>query len=191
PEERCRNCSSRHHGGDGEGAIRRLLHMRDDHVRDRPVRADAHGARLHRPLALRRDLARLSSFDAADVRVAVDLAAECADRLREAGEILERMKLRLLRESQRGSRLPLRDGDPIDQLHVGETGVLRREILLFEHCSSILVTEEEVAIDALEVAVDLLEANDLLDAIDGGEMALDGLTGTHIAVYRGERGDAL
>ena len=60
---------------------------------------------------------------------------------------------------------------------------MRGRHLFVEHAFSIVTAEEEIAVDAHEVAVDPFFAYDLLDAVDRRAVALDDATRTLVAVH--------
>src|SRR5437762_10325774 len=60
-----------------------------------------------------------------------------------------------------------------------------------EHLLLVVRAKEEIAVDAPEVAVDPLEPNDLVDAIDGSHVALDDEPSVGFAVDRLEVVDAV
>jgi hypothetical protein len=111
------------------------------------------------------------------VRARKDAAAEALGRLRQAREVLQRMELRAARETQGFAEERVRGAR-----HVGEAGPMGRGELAVERGRRVALGEEQVAVDAREVAVDLLLARDRLDAVDGGAMALGGEADPALAV---------
>ena len=194
PVEARRHGAARHDGGDGEGAIGRLLGVRLHHVGDGSIRTHADRLRGYTLLILRLDFARMSRLGSGDrghVRAAVDLTAAGDDGAGEAVEIFENVKLPLIRPPQRGPRVVVGDRRAMDFGDVARARSMRGSELLVEHLLLVVRPKEEIAVDAPEVAVDPLEPNDLLDAIDGGHVALDDEPSVGFAVDRLEVVDAV
>ena len=116
------------------------------------------------------------------MRAAVDLAARGDDRVGESGEVLEDVKLTLIGPAERGPRVEVGDRGAVDLGDVGGAGAVCGVELLVEDLLLVVRAKEQVAVEAAEVAVDVLEPNDLLDAINGGHVALDDESGVGLAV---------
>ena len=82
------------------------------------------------------------------------------------------MELSLTRkaESRPGVEADVRRA--VDARHAAQPGAMRRRQLGVEHVDAIVAAEEEVAVDALEVTVDLFGTDDLLDLFDRRAVAL-------------------
>ena len=155
---------------DDERAIRRLLGVRLLHVGDRAVRANTDGVGGDRVPAARLHRAGFAAFDALRLRVAVDAPPACDDRVGEAREVLENVKLRLVRETQARTEIRSQRRDARASCSTsGEPGALRGARAPRRGSSALSpIAEKEVAVEALEVAVDLFVAHDRFDAVDGG-----------------------
>ena len=165
--------------------------MRLEHVGDRRVGADADGVCGDRVLALGLDLARRTTFNARDLRATVDASTAANDRVRQAGEILEQMELPLIRKAKTRAKVEFDVRHAIEPRHAGPPDAMRRRQLGVEHVDAIGAAEEEIAVDALEIAVDVFGADDLLDLFDGRAMALHDETRALVAVDVLEHVDAV
>ncbi len=112
------------------------------------------------------------------MRSAKDSPAAPFERTREAGEVLAGMKLALPRKSQALAGLESVEGSASGGGNVGEAGTPRRSELEVEEVRRCVASRDEVPVEPLEVAVDVLLAHDGLDAIDGGRVALGGAART-------------
>ena len=121
-----------------------------------------------------RDLAGLPPLDLLDVRVGEDPPAALLDRAGEPGQVLEEVELPLAREAERAPGVEPQDGGLGELLDARQAGAVRGLELVVEHLSVVVAAEEEVAVEAREVAVDLLVADDRLDAVDGRRVAVGG-----------------
>ena len=68
--------------------------------------------------------------------------------------------------------------------HLAQPGAVRRGELAIEQLFAVLRRAEQVAVDALEVAVDALARHDALDAVDRGGVAVRGEPRAALAVQR-------
>src|SRR5256885_817106 len=106
----------------------------------------------------------------------MDGAAALDDRAREGGEVFQRMHPALAGEAQARSAVEAVDWGARQPLDAGEADLMRGIALLIEQRRRIARREEEIAVDALEVAADRGLTLDRLDAIDRGGVARGGET---------------
>src|ERR1041385_814236 len=117
PEERWLCGAAGRGKPDGVSAIGRLFGVSLDVVRDRRIRADAHGLRFDGVPRLDLHRAFFSALDLGDVRAAEDVSAHQLDGSRKTGEILERVELSLLRKTQSGPSVESRARRALDETH--------------------------------------------------------------------------
>jgi hypothetical protein len=99
----------------------------------------------------------------------------CAlDRLREGREVLERVELPLFGKCRQGSGIERANGARSSMCHRAQARAVRRFELALERRALVAFGEEQVAVDAREVAVDALLPHDGLDAVDRRGMAVGG-----------------
>src|SRR5437016_2783950 len=111
-----------------------------------------------------------ASLDAIHVGPAEDLAALACDRARQSREVFERMELGLIAICDARPGVEEIEGDswqPFDR-HAGPPD---RGELVFQGLQLCSRRQEEIAVHALKVAIDLLGADDGLDAVDRGTVA--------------------
>src|SRR5919204_533112 len=84
------------------------------------------------------------------------------------------MKGRLPWKTQGRAAVPETERDAVDELRVGESGAMRCFELLLQIFALIVLAEEEVAFDALEVAVDVFHRCNTLHAVNGRHVTLSG-----------------
>ena len=182
PVEGVVHTALRDRGADHVGAVGRLLGVNAHPVVDGCRRVGRHDDRVgqHRRRAvvdLRPRGLLLVGIGALHVlhpAAGEDLAAALLKCLGQGADVLERLKPRLPRESQaRPGLVPAQD-DPLELLHVLKARADRRLQLPVEQVGRVGGDREEVAVDALEIAVDLLFGDDLLDPVDGRRVALVG-----------------
>jgi hypothetical protein len=104
----------------------------------------------------------------------VDASAARLDGARKTGEVAHGMELRLAGETKCEPRVERRPRHPPDQLHIVETRAMRRGEFLVEQLDLVAWRREQIAVEALERAVDLLVVHDRLDLIDGLRVAFRG-----------------
>ena len=105
---------------------------------------------------------RFAAFDLAGVRVAVDPPAALPDRLGQAGEVLQRVELRPAAGSRGTGRCRTTIGARSTQCASVQPDAMGGvEFLLQEVVPLPVGRDEQVAVHAVEVAVDLLGAGDL------------------------------
>src|SRR5690349_4257557 len=194
PVEPGRDRAARYDGSDDEGAIGCLLRVRLHHVADGGVGANAYRLRRNGVLILSLDFARMSRLgarDTRDVRPAIDLSAGADDRVGEPRQVLEDVELPLVGPLERGPGIEVGDRRALDHRDVVRAGPMRGDELLLELLLLLVRPEDEIAIESAEVAVDVLEPNDLLDPIDGSHVALDDEPSVDFAVDGLESVDAV
>src|SRR5688572_8513796 len=113
------------------------------------------------------------------------------DRVGEAAQVLEDVELALAGKAQRRTGLERRDRRAIHERYVGEPDSLRGFGFLHQLFGMSGFARQQVAVQPLEVAVDTLERDDLLDAIDRGAVTLDGEAGALRSVHLLEPVDAV
>ena len=91
------------------------------------------------------------------------------DRVGEPGQVLQNVKSSLLWKAKCRSALDARRTH--DALNVAKPGTMGRRELVVEQTRIVFTAEKEEAVQASEVAVDLLLAHDLLDPVYSGRMA--------------------
>src|ERR1051326_331732 len=102
------------------------------------------------------DPRRVSALDLVGARVGKDLPAVALDGLRQAAQILERMKLALVGESQRGAAFESGKGDAVHHLDVRQAGATGGRELALEIRTGLSGRGEEESIDSEEVTLDAL-----------------------------------
>src|SRR5919109_674507 len=105
------------------------------------------------------------------------------DRSRQARQVLQRVKRRLLRKLETHSAVPWNVGNARNLAGIAEPRPFRRLQLAVEEIRSISLPEQEVARHALEVAGNLLFVDDSFNAIDCGQVTRRRLAYTLLSVY--------
>ena len=113
----------------------------------------------------------LGSADDSGGMTGEDPATVARDRTGETGDVAERVQTCLAGEAETASGVEGGEGGPVDECHV-ETGAGGRVPLAYEISGVVPGGCEQIAIDAGEVAVDLLTPDDRLDLGDSLMMAL-------------------
>src|ERR1700712_4181419 len=101
----------------------------------------------------------------------MEAAAELLDRMRQAFEIFERMKARLVRKDQALAGVAARKRRGGDPAHRVEADPAAGFEFFLQKLGIVAFAEEQIAVAAGEIAVDRFEADDLFDAVDGGGLA--------------------
>ena len=122
----------------------------------------------------------MAALDARRVRERIDTAASALNHPRQTSEVFARMKLRLSWKSQARTGVEERKRRAIDLVDVPKAGASRGAQLAIELIGGFARFSEEIALDALEVAVDVMVRGDLFDAIDGRGVAV----GDHLRACR-------
>jgi hypothetical protein len=104
------------------------------------------------------------------------MAAFSHDRLRQSGEIAERMKLALIRKSQARAGIECGIGSVAQLFDSSESRAVRGVELAIKELLILVRRKKEKAIHPLEVTPDLLVADNLLDALNSGRVTLGGET---------------
>jgi hypothetical protein len=116
----------------------------------------------------------LAALNLVGVRARVDAAARARDGGGEAVKIFEDVELTLIGEAERRAEVVSVVRDALDVLDFGQAGAVRGAEFLAELLGGLARRDEEVAVEALEVAVNLLFVDDLLDEVNGRRVALGG-----------------
>jgi hypothetical protein len=101
----------------------------------------------------------------------IDFSTVTENRAGEAFQVLDRMKRRLSRKSQRDAGIPEIERRALHDLGVGESGAMRCFELTLEILPLAVPAEKEIAVDALEVAVDVFHRRDRFDPMDRSGVA--------------------
>jgi len=100
------------------------------------------------------------------VHARINLSAIAENRAREALQIFERMEGRLAREAQRDARIPEVERRTLDELGIAEPGAMGGFELALEILTFCISAKEQVAVHALEVAVDVFHRGDGFDPLN-------------------------
>ena len=170
--EHLRHRAARHARADHVGHVGRLLRVQRDTVVNWHIcRHDERVAGDDVPADVNER--RHAAFDVVGVAVAENAAAHAQDRLREPGEILQRVELTLPREMQARAAIPA-VRRALDEAHVFQAGAVRGVELALERLALVALSEEEIAVEPREVAVDVLAPHDFVDALDRRAVAVGG-----------------
>jgi len=172
PVESARNGIFRNARADDVRSIRGLLGVDDQPVIDGCICADDDVVGVdHVPFA-GRDPGGDAVHDFFGVDAGIDLSAVAENRAGQTLEVLERMKRRLPWKPQGDSRVPEIEWSALDDFGVREAGAVCRLELALELLSLGLAAEEQVAVHALEITIDVLHRSDRLDPVDGGHVTV-------------------
>ena len=108
-------------------------------------------------------------------------APEALDRRGDAVDIPHRMKLPLPREAQCGTEVIRLRGDVLRPAHL-HARPARRFHFAPGHIGRLPRRHDEIALYALEVAIDAFAADDLFDGVDRGRVAAGRELGAPVAV---------
>src|SRR4051812_43026687 len=97
------------------------------------------------------------------------IAQKCAH---ESLQVLEWVECCLARKAKRGSAIPEAEWNAIDELSIAQSGAMSRFQLFLQILARVLTAEEEIAFDALELAIDVFHRRDTFDAIDRRHVTL-------------------
>src|SRR4051812_7386497 len=93
------------------------------------------------------------------------------------------MERRLSGEAQRRPAVPEAEWDAVDDLGVVDSSAMGRLELALEILARLLAAEEQVALDALEVALDVFHRRNGFDAVNRRHVALGGDAGAFLAMH--------
>src|SRR6185369_8956014 len=170
PVERLFHRPGRYLGGDDIRHVGSLLGVDGESVVDWRVGSDDDCVGRN-PKAAGGDLRRVPAFDGVDVRIGEDAPSGARHRLGQPAEILHRVKLRLAWESYAGNAASPCRRHARQQLGREPGALCRRGLLLQQH-RVVAWREEQIAIDALELAVNPFPGHDRLDLIDRSAVTL-------------------
>src|SRR2546423_1166395 len=168
--------------GDDVSAICSLFTVDDEPVIHRRVGADNDVISADDVAVLRRYACWLAVLDFFGVHAGVDLSSIAKDRARETLQILERMERRLTRKEQRRSTVPETEWNAIDKLSVVYSGTVGRFELSFQIFVGLGTAQEQVSLDALELAIDVFHRGNALDAVNRRHVTLSGNARAFLAV---------
>ncbi len=131
---------------------------------------------------LRLDLRPAPAIDLRGVSPRVDRPTPPGEGFRKAGEVLEGVELPLAREAEATPGIEGRERRTSHHLDVLQSGPMRGLELLVQQLPGLPGRQEQVAVDAEEVAVDPFVVRDRLDPVDGRGVALGGKPGPVLAV---------
>ena len=151
---------------DDVGAIGSLLAVDDEPVVHRSIGTDDNVVGADYVATSGRDLSRLAVFDFLGVHAGVNAAAIAEDRARKALQVLQWVEGCLARKAKGRSTVPERERDSIDELRVGDARAMRGVELTLEILARFLAAEKEVALDSLELAIDVFHRGDAFDAMN-------------------------
>ena len=160
------NRTTRNARADDVGTIGCLFAVDDQPVVDRSIGADHDIVGADNMAVARRDARGLAVLDFLGVNARVDLSSVAEDRARQSFQVLERMEGCLPRKAKRRPAVPEAERNAIDELGVVDPGAMRCLELALEIFSLGVTAEEEIAFDALELAIDVFHGGDRLDAMD-------------------------
>src|SRR5688500_14064807 len=158
--------SLRHARADDVSPVSGLLAVDDQPVIDRSVGANDDVVGADDVAIARRDPGGYSIHDLFSVHTGVDFSAVAENRASETFQVLERMEGCLSRKSQRDAGIPEIQRRALDDLGVGESGAVTRLELALEILPLAVAAEKEVAVNALEVAVDVFHRRNRFDPVD-------------------------
>src|SRR5690349_18525290 len=92
------------------------------------------------------------------------------------------MELCLAGKAECRARLERRDGRALEKLYVRQSGAVSGSELTLEDILILVVAEEEVAVDSLEIAIDVFECGNRFDLVDRGNVTFGGDASAFLSV---------
>ena len=107
--------------------------------------------------------------------IGVDPPALFLNRRGESGQILQRMKLRLLWKPQRCAGVVVAPGNALDFFNFSQSGTMCRRQFVVQNFLRLARRNKQVAVNSLKLAVDRFRFDYLFDFVDRRRMTLCGV----------------